>query len=658
MFECIPKKIYYPKNKEELQKILIEAKNNKITIHPRGCGTSTAGQSLGHGVLIDTARYMNKILNIGKDYVEVEPGIILEELNKKLKLFGLFMPVDPSSHEVCSVGGMVSNNSSGIHSYLYGDTKDYVIGLEGYFSDTNFFSTISGEGTKKYLDIMSSIKSRALALIDKTAKSSKNSSGYNIKDAFSKDGLTALNSLLVGSEGTLCVMTKIRLKVIPLPQKRITILATFDDLEKTLHAVNTSKKINNISAIELLDKELITTSRKYFTEIRNFFSDDINAGLIFEIDGTEKVVQDSLKELLQVLEPIAKKIETGHNEEQRKKLWWMRKSASSILNRIEGSTRSLRFIEDIAVPTENIIKFYREQKKILDEYGLRTAFFGHIGSGHFHINPRIDTRKADFLDVVDKITKRTQKLVKELNGTMAGEHGDGILRTPYIKLFEPELHELFFKIKEAFDPEWILNPGKIATKDKEHPCMNRYLFKPIYDLDQSILNEIEKCHGCNECLKFCTTFKDLSTNEGLKARGRASILRAIVNGTISSKKEIKEALHYIEKCALCTKCANQCPTGIDITITASLLREHKIIPISLTKKLLMLLMHPVKKLLIKKASYLNKDATLELNKLEVFTIRLGLYYRPYMKEFLNLIHNKNLKISSKNKDIDYCINLK
>ena len=203
-----------------------------------------------------------------------------------------------------------------------------MIGLEGYFADANFFSTISGEGTKKYLNIMSSIKAKALALIDKTAKSSKNSSGYNIKDAFSKDGLTALNSLLVGSEGTLCVMTKIRLKVVPLPQKRITILATFDDLEKALQAVNTSKKINNISAIELLDKELITTSRKYFTEIRNFFSDDINAGLIFEIDGTEKVVQDSLKRIATGSRTYRKKIETGHNEEQRKKLWWMRKSSS------------------------------------------------------------------------------------------------------------------------------------------------------------------------------------------------------------------------------------------------------------------------------------------------------------------------------------------
>ncbi|HOW17093.1 MAG TPA: FAD-binding oxidoreductase, partial [bacterium] len=341
MFECVPKKIYYPKNKQELQKILIKAKKNKITIHPRGCGTSTAGQSLGHGVLIDTARYMNRILHIGKDYVDVEPGIILEELNKKLKPFGLFMPVDPSSHEVCSIGGMVSNNSSGIHSYLYGDTKDYVIGIEGYFANTDSFSTISGEGTKKYLDIISSIKPKALALTDKIAKSSKNSSGYNIKDTFSKNGLTALNSLLIGSEGTLCVMTKIRLKVIPLPEKRITILATFDDLEKALLAVSASKKINNISAIELLDKELIATSRKYFTEIRNFFSDDINAGLIFEIDGTEKNTQNSLKELLQVLEPVAKKIETGYNEEERKKLWWMRKSASSILNRIEGSTRSL-----------------------------------------------------------------------------------------------------------------------------------------------------------------------------------------------------------------------------------------------------------------------------------------------------------------------------
>ncbi len=651
MFEILPSQVLYPKNKEDVKAAIDNANKEGITIHARGCGTATAGQSLGSGISIDFSRYMKDILNIGDNYVDVEPGIVLGKLNEELKPLGLFMPVEPSSADFCSVGGMVANNASGIHSYMYGDTKDYVIGLEGYFADGSFFSTTTGVGTEKYITHLSTLKLEAVKLFDKVPKAVKDSSGYNIKDAFSLSGLDALNSLIVGSEGTLCVITKIRLKIISLPEKRITVLALFDDFEKALDAVSLSRSIQNVSAIELLDKELIETSKKNFVEIREYFGEDIHAGLIFEIDGSLENTKSALSELEKVLSYIAVKVETGYDEEKRKKLWWMRKSATSILSRIEGSHRTLRFIEDIAVSFENITEFYREEKKILDSYNLPTAFFGHIGCGHFHINPKIDTRRSDFMDVIDAVSEKTYALVKRLNGTIAGEHGDGLLRAPYIKMFNPELHSFFVKIKTVFDPKMILNPDKIVSIKDTVSVNNRYVFTPIYNIGTTTLNEIEKCDGCNDCLNFCTSFEKSDHDEGTKARGRANLLRAIVSGLIG-KNELKEAIDYIEGCKLCTKCANQCPIGIDIIKISATLREAGILPISFRKKLLMFLMLPVKHYLESKVKHLNTNTELALGLLTTKVIKLGLYYRPYLANFFEAVSKKHIKIKSVDKNIE------
>lgn len=651
MFQVLPSKVIYPKDNTEIKKAIEQAIKLSVPIHARGCGTSTAGQSLGEGILMDFSRYMNKVLDIKDNYVDVEPGLILGDLNGTLRPKGVFMPVDPSSAEVCSVGGIVANNSSGIHSYMYGDTKDYVMGLEGFFADGTFFSTITGEGIKKPLDELDELRPEAVRLFDKLPKTIKDSSGYNIKGAFSLYGPEALNSLMTGSEGTLCILTKIRLKTIPLPQERITVLALFEDIERALEAVTLSKNIKNISAIELLDKELIDVSRKNFSDIREQFSEGIKAGLIFELDGTKQSTAEALKELEQVLSYIAIKIDSAYDPEKRKKLWWMRKSASSILNRIEGSSRTLRFIEDIAVPVESISKFYKEEKQILESFGLPTAFFGHIGSGHFHINPRIDTRNPDFLDVIDSVSEKTYALVKELSGTIAGEHGDGLLRTPYIKRFDPELHTFFVKIKMIFDPHLRLNPDKIVSIKEAVLVQNRYIFDPVFNLDPATLHEIEKCHGCNDCLNFCTSYKFSDGDEGLKTRGRANLLRAIVSGLLSVD-EYKEAVSYIERCRICTKCAIMCPSGADLIKTAAMLRENGIIPVSARKKLLMILMSPVKLVLTQRAKHAKKGSTLRLFMLDNMTIKLGLYFRPYLKDLFDLAAKRSLKFKTTDKDLE------
>ena len=355
LYEILPMGVAVPKTEQEVKNIMDICIQQGISVTPRGTGTSTAGQAIGSGIIIDYSKFMNKLLAVGNDYVDVQPGIVLSELNKQLKKHGLFFPVDPSSMEVCTIGGMVGNNSSGIHSFLYGDTKDYVVGLEGFWADGKFFSTITGLNVDSTLQKLLPFKNKAKDVQKHLPLTSKNSSGYNILEAFTDYGIS-LNHLATGSEGTLCVMTKIRLKVIPLPKERVTVLSVFDELEKALEAVTLAKTAKGISAIELLDKELIDITKEHFPEFTTVFEGNVNAGLLFEIDG------DSL-ELEKILSLLAIRTSIATSDETRKRLWWFRKSASSILNRIHGSTRSLRFIEDVAVPFEKIMDFYKEEKK-------------------------------------------------------------------------------------------------------------------------------------------------------------------------------------------------------------------------------------------------------------------------------------------------------
>jgi len=635
LYEILPAGVATPKTEQDVKNILEICTQKGISITPRGSGTSTAGQAIGNGIIIDSSKFMNKLITVGDNYVDVQPGIVLSALNEQLKQHGVFFPVDPSSMEVCTIGGMVGNNSSGIHSFLYGDTKDYVLGLEGFWADGKFFSTITGLNIDTILQKLLPFKNKAKEAEKHLPLTSKNSSGYNLVEAFSDYGIS-LNHLVTGSEGTLCVITKIRLKVIPAPNERVTVLSLFDELEKALEAVGLAKTIKGISAIELLDKDLINITRKHFPEFKTVFDGNVNAGLLFEIDG------NSL-ELERVLSFLAVRTDVATSDETRKRLWWFRKSAGPLLNRIHGSIRSLRFIEDVAVPFEKIMEFYKEEKKILDQYGLNTAFFGHIGSGHFHINPRIDTRAKGFEKKISEICKKTYELVKKLGGTFSAEHGDGVLREPYIRELQPELYQLFYQIKETLDPKWMLNPGKIVSKDKKE-VPYRYNFTPRKDAPEILVNAVERCHGCHDCIHFCKALKII-------ARDRANIMRNIVNGVISDKKEIKKATHYIGKCRLCGKCLLECPTGVDLLETASLLREHHIIEISAIKKIVMKLLSPLKTLLKYEVELAEKNKEFKINGIFNSVLRLGLYYKPYTREILKLVKEKNISLVLSDKDL-------
>lgn len=629
ILEIIPENVFYPKNEKDIKKIIKVTNKTKTPLIARGCGTSTCGQGIGSGNIVNFSK-MNKIISIKKDYVDVEPGIICGDLNKKLEKFNKTFPVDPSSSKFCSIAGMVSNNASGIHSYLYGDTKDYVLGLEGYFIDGTFFSTIKNINLDKLKEKLKKIEPEYNKIKSFLPETTKDASGYMIKNYFEKN--KDFNQIIVGSEGTLAIITKIRLKIINLPKTRSTILAQYDSLEKALDGAALSKQIKEISAIELADEIVIDLSRKHYKEANEFLLPVTKATVLFEIDNGDDFL------LKKILEKNAIKVTNAKSKKERNFLWKIRKIASPLLSRPDGNFITLRFIEDVAVPTDKISIFYEKEKEILRNYD--TAFFGHLGSGHFHINPRMDIKDKKFKENFHNISLETFKLVNKLKGTITAEHGDGKLRPLYIKKINPELYNFFKKIKEIFDPNYLLNPNNIVYKDENYDFFNdfKYNYKTKYDFIK--VPDLNKCHGCNECITFCKSYKKTKKEED-KTRSRALVIRALMRGELVSTKNL-------ESCNHCFKCIGNCPSGVDIIALTKILRENNL-KTSFSYKIRKILLLPMK--------YLLKYFTYKKDKVELHN-----FWKPLFK--LNLYKNdkdldKILKgkiLKSKSKIINYYIN--
>jgi len=543
--EFIPKEVFYPKSAKDVKKIINLANKTKTSIHPKGHATSVAGNSLGPGYIINFSKYMNKILKISKNYIDVEPGLTANLINLALK--NHFFPVDPSSFNFCSIGGMVMNNASGLHSLKYGVTKDYVLGLEGYYADGSFFSTIKNYNTNNKVNKLNKIYSNFIKNKNSLPLTLKTSSGYNLE---LKNQNVDLNKLLCGSEGTLLIITKIRLKILPKFKNRDTLLILFKNINLALTYVENLKN-HSFSSLELLDTKLIKLCKKHYPATKDFFIKNYNAGIIAEIDDNQTFTKILIKKHKNIKNI---KIIKAKSKLIAEKILYLRKAASPILNRISSKKRPLRIIEDIIVPISKIKEFYYKQKIILKKYKLDTVFFGHIGEGHFHINPSINTN--NYLKTIKKLAYDSYLLTKNLNGSIAGEHGDGYIRTPYIKKLYPNLYNTYKSIKKVFDPKNLLNPNKIVNPIDIKYKNSKY---KKYTKNISFNNILDKCTGCNMCLNFCKSYMT-KQDEKFKTRGRIYILK----GFLDNKLNISDINNFVYKCEKCGKCEKNCPTGIDM----------------------------------------------------------------------------------------------
>lgn len=417
----LPDVVILPEDKYQISEILKIANDNKIPVVTRGAGTNLVGGCipLQGGIVLHTSK-MNKLINIDKNNLlcTVEPGIAVEKVQQEVEKQGLFYPPDPASLKVSTIGGSIAQSSGGPRGFKYGTTKDYILGLEAVLAD----------GT----------------IINTGGKTVKNVTGYN------------LNQLLVGSEGTLAVVTKATLRLIPKPQTRQVLLVCFDSIDRAVDAVTgiISARVMP-STLDIMDKNTMQTIEKFH---KTGLPTDMDAVLVIEIDGFKEAVSVQTEQVTGICEELgANNIRVSQNEQEAEEIWFARRAAFGAVSRLSPNV----FTEDAVVPRDKIPHMMRKIREISDKYDLTVCIMGHIGDGNIHPNYSLDLRDKDEAARFEQAVEELFDAALSLGGTLSGEHGIGFSKLQFVqKAVDRKNIELMRAIKNSFDPNGILNPGK------------------------------------------------------------------------------------------------------------------------------------------------------------------------------------------------------
>lgn len=479
-----PALIVYPRNENDVRKTArftwqLAERGRVIPITARGAGTDLSGAALGSGIVMAFTAHMHKVLELDSKsgVVSVEPGINYAKLQQTLNTHDRFLPPYPASIEYSTVGGAVGNNSSGEKSLKYGDTRDYVRSLRVVLANGEVIETsrLSKRELSKKLGLATfegEIYRAVDALIeehqDLIAKSTlgvtKNSAGYYLSDIKRKDGSFDLTPLIVGAQGTLGIVTEITLETEVYNPETVLIAAQFDSIEKAQQAVLELRDMPDMpSAIEMVDDQLLDIVDKLNP---NQLKDVIQRPfprvvMLIEFDIAGERAQ---KRLIKKTEKMLEKLGATHQLEtdplEQEKLWKIRHASAAVVAHVEGNTKALPIIEDGIVPPERFREYLEGLYAIFERAHLHAAVWGHAGDAHLHVQPYLDLSQVGDRQKAFRIMDEYYDLVISLGGSIAGEHGEGRLRAPYlIKQYGPEMYDLFVKIKQIFDPYGTLNPG-------------------------------------------------------------------------------------------------------------------------------------------------------------------------------------------------------
>lgn len=423
----VPDAVALPKSTADVQKIMAFAFENSISVTPRGAGTGETGGSapLSGGIVLDLSTWDEIVeVDVANMQVVVRPGVIHSDLNDHLAGFNLFFPPDPGSSKMCTIGGMVANNASGLRAVKYGATEQYVLGLEVVLPDGRIITT-------------GGMNSKAI----------KNVSGLN------------LTKLFVGSEGVLGVITRIRLRCWPKPRARGIVMAVFDHLDDAPAAVLEVYQAGILpSGIEVLDSSAINAVNLYKPEIA---LPEAEAILLFEVDGNPSSVEFEGTRISEIAGRSARKVEWATDPVRMAALWEGRSVTATAAARIRPDGSRIFAGEDISVPLARVAETLRRIRAIADKYGIKVVNYGHIGDGNVHTAPVIDPENVAEVDKVLQMVDEIHRLAVELQGTTTGEHGVGAVRRQYAELEHGLAVDVMRSIKAALDPKNIMNPGKV-----------------------------------------------------------------------------------------------------------------------------------------------------------------------------------------------------
>lgn len=489
VFKVIPKLAVYPLNTTDVRKAVrfawqLAEKGKVLPITARGAGTDQAGAALGDGMMMAFPAHMNKLLEINKDTVTVQPGENYGALQKVLKTHGRFLPPYPSSIEFSTIGGAVANNAAGELTLKYGATRDYVESLQVVLANGELITTrrlSKRELDKKmgetsleaeiYRQLDGLITENQDLIAQTTLGVSKNSAGYALSQIKDKKGGFDLTPLFVGSQGTLGVVTEVTLKTEEYTPQNSLIAAYFDSVESASEAVDELHELGP-AALEFVDKHLLDMVHESSpNQLKGLIEQPYpKFVLLIEFDEhSSGKRRRQVKKAKKILNDKATEYQVTDDEHEQELLWKLRRSAAAVVSRSKGKSKALPIVEDGVVPKEHFVEFIHEVYKIYDRYGLEVALWGHAGDGNIHMQPFLDLSNTGDRQLVFKIMDDYYGLVMRLGGSTSGEHNDGRLRAPYLnQLFGDDVYGLFAKTKEIFDPYNMLNPGvKIGVTKRD-----------------------------------------------------------------------------------------------------------------------------------------------------------------------------------------------
>lgn len=538
VYRTLPTAVAYPKTIQDIKLLIGFARDHNTSLIPRTAGTSLAGQVVGEGIIVDVSKYFTKIgkLDEATRTINVQPGVIRDDLNRFLAPYGLFFGPNTSTSNRCMIGGMVGNNSSGSTSIKYGVTRDKILQLKTILSDGQevVFSDISKMEFQEKLKLDSLEGEIYRALHKELAPEEvqeqikrnfpkpeihRRSTGYAIdslidSEVFSSESTEPINlsKLLTGSEGTLAFTTEITLQLDKLPPKNGAMVAAhFDSLEKCLRAVVPSMQ-HSLYTCEMMDRVILDCTKNSikYRENRFFIEGDPAAILMLEMRAdNEDELADQTAELLRTLEACglsyAVPVLKGDAIDMALEL---RKAGLGLLGNMVGDKKSVACIEDTAVAVEDLADYIDEFTNLMAKYKQNAVYYAHAGAGELHLRPILNLKDADDVVLFRKITEDVASLVKKYGGSMSGEHGDGRLRAEFIeKMIGTENYQILKRVKAAFDPQGILNPGKIISAVpmdeflRYEPGREEPKVETLMDFSDTmgLLRAAENCNGSGDC---------------------------------------------------------------------------------------------------------------------------------------------------------------
>lgn len=609
VYQEIPMAVCLPKNTTDIKKLILFAGKNKLHLIPRAAGTSLAGQVVGSGIVVDISRHFNSVLeiNIAEKWVRVQPGVIRDDLNALLKPYGLMFGPETSTSSRAMIGGMIGNNSCGLHSMIWGSTRDNLIETNALLADGSeikFESTdleiLKLKRTGNALDNI--IYDKLLSLLEKSENQKsirgnfpkkevlRRNSGYaldSLLDTLEDNAKINLSTIIAGSEGTLCFVTEAKLKLIPLPPKETGIVAIhFLTIKEALKA-NLIAVGHSCAASELVDHVILEQAfnnsaqlaNRYFVEgqpgaiLMVEFFEDLPAKLTLKC---EKLIVDLKKAGLGYAYPVLVGKETA-------KAWDLRKAGLGLLRNLKGDIQPVNLIEDCAVSVNDLPDYIHDLEILLKRNDVRYSIYAHAGAGQLHVEPMINLKSVEGRLTFKRILAETSLLVKKYKGSLSGEHGDGRLRGEYIStVMGNEVYDLFKFVKSIFDPNGIFNIGKITDSPSMLSSLRYQIeHKPVsvptifdFSEQESMLRLTEKCSGSGDCRKteltggtMCPSYM-VTRNEKDTTRARANMLRQFLTEPAISFKNEKTAVmvkDVLDLCLACKGCKIECPSSVDMT---------------------------------------------------------------------------------------------